>query len=74
MLGSKIDDMKLVCSILVMKKMNQKLQDRVKEMEDSATAFDVRLDGQLRTVNRLSKENAELKKINQDLGTKLELV
>ena len=54
--------------------MNQKLQDRVKEMEDSANAFDVRLDGQLRTVNRLSKENAELKKINQDLGTKLELV
>ena len=66
--------MKLVCCILVMKKMNQKLQDRVKEMEDSANAFDVRLDGQLRTVNRLSKENAELKKINEDLGTKLELV
>lgn len=50
------------------------MQDRLKEMEDGATAFDVRLDGQRRTVNRLTKENTELKKINQEQGQKLELV
>ena len=43
-------------------------------MEDSATAFDVRLDSQLKTVNRLKNENEDLKTVNKDQSEKLKLV
>lgn len=43
-------------------------------MEDLSNAFDVRLETQIRTINRLTKENNDLKKINKEKSQKLELV